>query len=374
MKLEHKIILELCKDIDDLKTDLSKEELRGLDWPDVMWQLTYHRIETLVALKKINGMLWHSINAVVGRDLYYKYLYIKSRNIFLYETVLPEIMNIIRTVTPDFMFMKGIVSAASLYKDVGERSFNDIDVLIRKKDMEELKAAFIRNGYAMAKYGPDGNILAVATDEDIERIEKFTEQTYPISKVETSPVISRTVIDLHFGFGRHSRFKVLSDEGLIDKLMERKISLKYNGLEIPSLSKEDFLLFSCMHAYKEDFEVYRMEVSSDAKLNKYLEIYRIIKQWFEDLDWKYIKHMYTEIDVGKHVYYCLRHCSDIFDDMKPLVEAFLKEIEPDDIAYLDGYGGIDTDESGVWNMSFAERLFVSNRYSLIKDTIKKIYY
>ena len=53
------------------------------------------------------------------------------------------------------------------------------------------------------------------------------------------------------------------DPCLIKKIIYRRQVYKYGGVEFYGLSKEDFIVFCCIHLYKEETDVYRILNDND---------------------------------------------------------------------------------------------------------------
>ncbi|MNT44743.1 hypothetical protein D3C72_1812840 [compost metagenome] len=77
----------------------------------------------------------------------------------------------------------------------------------------------------------------------------------------------------------------------------------------------------------------------------------------------------TEFGLDKPVYYALYYCGQVFPDIGPLTEEFLRSIEPEDKSYLNQYGA-ESKQGAEWEMPFIERIFNKDRYELIRQTVE----
>jgi hypothetical protein len=120
--------------------------------------------------------------------------------------------------------MKGAVLAEVAYGNVGLREFQDIDILVRQRDVARASAVLLANGY-----------IEIDTPRDSDAY----------SRVFTCAAAG-AVVDLHWDFaGRRFCFG-LEPSGLFD----RCVSVEVGGRTIRSTSPEDTLLLLCMHGAK----------------------------------------------------------------------------------------------------------------------------
>lgn len=367
MKAEHKILLELCNVGNNIQVEYSKEELQRMDWANVLWQTSAHKIDTMVARKSINGFSWGSINRIIAYDLYSRFTFSKARNTYIYEKALTEILEIISSVTENFVFTKGTVSAVSLYSDIGERTFRDIDILINKDELQKVKKAFLKNGYVFGTYRFSKNSIEEARPETIKYYEMVTHQASTLVKMTDSVSCESIPIDLNFGLGPESNLK---DKNFIGGIIERRVKVGNGSLSLPSMSKEDMILHCCVHICRDSTFLFKISENCDTKLYQYADLLRMILQWHGDIDWDYLLRTIIKNNLANNVFYALYYIHRLFENIREYIKDFMKEIEPKDKGYLDMYG-LESDEKGVWDIPFEERLFENNRYSIIKDRIEQ---
>lgn len=365
MKSEYKLLLELCKNDNEIFLNISKDELSNLNWLDILWQINLHRIGSYIAKKTINNLSLYAINKIVARDAAGKYLYNNARNAYIYNVAILEVINILNALSIDYGFTKGIICATSLYDDIAQRQFNDIDILINKKDLKKVKNELIRNGYVLGTYNFMKKEIESPNPEMIKFYEMTTHQTHSICKMSDDPVCDNICIDLNFGLGPDSNLK---DSEFIESILERKEKYLYGtDIEINGLSKEDMLIHTCLHIYRDSSSIFHIKNYNDSKLYQYIDLYKIITHW--KVDWNYIISISKKYNFDKQLYYSLYFCGEIFNDAKTLIKDCIRDIEIDDRGYLDCYG-FENNEQGKWNVPFIERLFQNDRYNLIRMDIE----
>ncbi|AIQ63694.1 hypothetical protein PSTEL_11985 [Paenibacillus stellifer] len=366
MKTEYGLILEMCRDRTDIEVQLDKDELRKLDWADALWFMSLNKIDCMFARKTINGMSWSEINKIVARDLRCKYLATHYRNSLVYRRIIPEIVQIFESLSVDFAMSKGVVHASRLYGSIGERYFGDIDLMVRKKDLKRIKEAFVLAGYTSGEYSFSKGVILEATPEAVKFYEMTTHQTFPFSKVFDDPVTDFIEIDLNFGLGPDRNMK---DAGLTDRLLARRTMIQCGDAAFPGLSREDLVLHCCLEIFRDTTAVFHIKDQDDLKLYQFVELSRMIANWAGELDWPYMTSTATEFGLDKPVYYALYYCGQVFPDIGPLTEEFLRSIEPEDKSYLNQYGA-ENKQGAEWEMPFIERIFNKDRYELIRQTVE----
>jgi len=145
----------------------------------------------------------------------------------------------------DALPFKGPTLAALAYENENLRTFTDLDVLIRKEDVERTVAALAEAGFEEKNpippnydtvwdtyapwHHPHGNANGYVRDEDTP---------------------GALHVDVHWGLA--SRYFLFPMEP--DALWERCTSIPLdNGATVPTFSPEDTLLFQCMHAAKDAY-------------------------------------------------------------------------------------------------------------------------
>jgi hypothetical protein len=131
---------------------------------------------------------------------------------------------------------KGPVLAQSLYRDLGLRSFSDLDFLISPADFERAKRALAEIGYR-----PSATLNPVIESPAAERLWLRTgyERSF-------DSAAGKNLVELQWALLPHFYAVDLRVENLLARAGRTVVA----GSEVPCLSPEDSLLVLCLHAAK----------------------------------------------------------------------------------------------------------------------------
>jgi len=153
---------------------------------------------------------------------------------------------------------KGPVLAISAYGDLSLRQFSDLDIVIRKKDVQKAKELFVERGYL-----PLG-------DRTPEQDEVFLKARRPYNYKFIS-ANGQVRVELHWEFtSRYNSFSVN-----YEALFERLIPVEFAGHQVLQLKPEDLILFLCQHGSKHFWD----------RLLWLIDIVEVIRT-YSALDWK----------------------------------------------------------------------------------------
>jgi hypothetical protein len=126
---------------------------------------------------------------------------------------------------------KGAVLAQSLYRDLGLRSFSDLDFLISLRDFERAKQALAEIGYR----------ASVDLTPTVERLWLRTRYERSFDSVAGKNLVELqwALVPQFYGVDLH-----------VEDLLARAGRTVAGGCEMPCLSPEDSLLVLCLHAAK----------------------------------------------------------------------------------------------------------------------------
>ncbi|MBU7029485.1 MAG: nucleotidyltransferase family protein [Theionarchaea archaeon] len=110
---------------------------QGLDWEYIVESSTVHCISPLLYwnLRSVEGK---DVPENVIKQLGKKYLETVGKNmVFYYE--LGRVLRVLKDAGIHVICLKGIFLAEIIYKNIGLRPFNDIDLLIRNEDLQKVQ-------------------------------------------------------------------------------------------------------------------------------------------------------------------------------------------------------------------------------------------
>lgn len=186
------------------------------------------------------------------------------KNIYLSKELL-EIVQLLKVNNINYICFKGATLAASIYGDISLRQFNDIDILIAKKDLLKAKKILLSmGGYFSLRLLDNLKKEYITNDHMFVKFAKHLAYTiyWKNKKIE---------VDLHWQMFCYYFPLSLPIEYL-------NLSLEYSivfNQKISTLSPENNLLLLCGHGTKDGWD----------KLSRICDIAELIN-FYPQLDWK----------------------------------------------------------------------------------------
>jgi putative nucleotidyltransferase-like protein len=202
--------------------------LSAVDWREVLRLAEHHGVLPLVARNLIEH--GRGLPPEIERSLRSGYEANLRRSIWFTAELARIIQHFERRqlrVVP----YKGAVLAQSLYRDLGLRSFSDLDLLISSRDFERAEQALAEIGYR-------SSVNLTPT------VERLWLRTRCERSFDGAP--GKNLVDLHWALVPH----FYAVELRVDDLLMRAGRTVVGGYEMPCLSPEDSLLVLCLHAAK----------------------------------------------------------------------------------------------------------------------------
>jgi hypothetical protein len=212
--------------------------LSGLDWSEVLRLAEYHGVLPLAARKLIEHYCvkdGRGLSPEVERSLRSAYEANLRRSLW-FAVELARIMQHFERRQLRALPYKGPVLAQSLYRDLGLRSFSDLDFLISPADFDRAKQALAEMGYR-----PSGEVNPAIESPAAERLWLRTgyERSF-------DGAAGRNLVELQWALLPHFYAVNLRVEDLLARAGKAVVGER----EVPCLSPEDSLLVLCLHAAK----------------------------------------------------------------------------------------------------------------------------
>lgn len=205
----------------------------ALDWSEVLRLAEHHGVLPLAARNLIEHA--RGLPAEVERTLRSAYE-ANLRSSLWFTVELARIMQHFGRRQLRVAPYKGAVLAQSLYRNLGLRSFSDLDFLISSADFERAKQALAEIGYR-----PAADLTPA-----VERLwlRNGYERAFDSAAGKNLVELQWALLPHFYGVDLHS-----GDLGVED-LMARAGRTVVGGCEVPCLAPEDSLLVLCLHAAK----------------------------------------------------------------------------------------------------------------------------
>ena len=263
-----------------------------------------------------------------------------------------------------YALVKGAALSKRAYGETYYRNFGDIDLLIERKNSNEVKNILLEDGFIQGKV-IDGRIKPFTREEIIFQSSQ-SHQTAPFVKELKNSVVDHVNIDLNYDI-YWGEINPRAD--MSDFLNDTKIE-NINGVNFKGLNKELDFIFLCLHHYKHLNSIYLITEGS-INLSLFCDIYYYLKNNKLDIDTllAYAK----SINAENYIYYCAYYTAKIFGEslISDVMEAFYSD---EGSRLVDCYG-LNDKERKKWNVGFNERLFKDDFpqkfYDSLDDEVKR---
>ncbi len=209
-----------------------------------------------------NFSLVNNLNLIPEKSLsrlkqtYYRSL---SRNMILYE-YFRNAVDVFSKEGITVIALKGIFLAEIIYQDIGLRQMSDIDLLIRKEDIEKCRKLLLDMGYKYTEFYKS------------DFIKEFD------NKKHLPPLILNGVsIELHSKI----HLDALGFSVNIDDYWKRSQQVMLSNISVHSLSIEDLIQHLCLHL-NEHFN------EGNPQLSSFVDISEVIKKYSSKINWDFL--------------------------------------------------------------------------------------
>lgn len=156
------------------------------------------------------------------------------RNLFLTGELL-RLLDLLQAHGIQANPLKGPVLAASVYGNLSLRQFCDLDILVQRRDVPKTKDLLVSQGYRAQ--------TALKAQQEAASLRSQCESEFVRED-------GRVRIDIHWGIAPRYFSVSLDTDGLWERLERCSLS----GATVLDLSREDLLLFLCVHGFKHCWE------------------------------------------------------------------------------------------------------------------------
>lgn len=200
---------------------------------DVIWDIDWAYLLELAYREGLAPLVYHAItqaqfgvgSEVQARKFYYLYHLTRRRNARAYGQ-LREVLLGLRAAGIEAIVLKGAALAAEVYQDSGLRPFADMDILVRRRDLQRAHDILRDLGYRL---NYQGNSITAPGGADLKY--RSARQYYH----EGGDYLS---IDLYWQLGRYPYIVPIDHEGF----WERASKVTLEGVPALVLSPEDAML------------------------------------------------------------------------------------------------------------------------------------
>ncbi|SDT35719.1 Uncharacterised nucleotidyltransferase [Paenibacillaceae bacterium GAS479] len=357
---EHNLVLLLSKpqwEADDVR-EVFKLLESYLDWSLVLGLLQFHRIA---------GVAWKNISSEILNEnelkcSSYKFILLVKK---LYEVQkikaegqLKKTIKVCQALEAEniqYAVLKGIVLSNCIYKDLGARDFNDNDILIHPCHIKQAINVLLRFGYIQGEYDEVKNSILRKDRQELLFHSLVSHEVHPfVIKVNDHPCMNNHIVDLQFSVDLNTGNRT---DDLVEKLLinGQRVNLQSYGA-VSTLSWMDFLIFLCIHYYKEAITLKYVYEYKDQLIYKICDIFHFVKNKDIVLDWECFLQRTIEMNAEKAVYYSFYSLNEVYGEVVPMEK--LEVIRSEDLAFLNQVYKYGKEEVvHIWNDSLISRVF-----------------
>lgn len=256
--------------------------------------------------------------------------------------------------------IKGAVLSAAAYNNPFCRQSGDIDILINRKDIDNIKEIMLRNGFVQGKITENG--VEPFSRKEILFQTAMSHQTAPFVKKSNNKICPYINVDLNFDIMWGESETKADMEFVLQNTMETAIL----GVTFNKLSPEMELISLCLHHYKDLNSIYLL-YERGLTLSHLCDIYFFIKNC--NIDSEAFYNYCLKLNVGKYVYYCLYYTNLIFDD--EIIKKYMLLLHSTESDSILNSFGLSDKERQSWDVDFFTRLFDLNIREYLDNTLSK---
>ena len=199
----------------------------------------------------------------------------QARRVRFMRRYLRELSSALEESGTEHIFLKGSVLSNAMgrggrpaFYGPGERSSNDIDILVRSENLTEVSEILKRLGYVQGRYDPESRRIQGFERSEILSRRMNRGETAPFLKLTGNSEIPYIETDINFSLGATPSEYI----GLREELLcGRK---KYEGkIGLYSASETAFFIHLLLHQYKESRTMFMVGKGKDLDLYKLADIY-----------------------------------------------------------------------------------------------------
>lgn len=356
-KSEKKLFWQLC---DFLNGSLEEDSLCAAT-PTVLGQLFFNRMQGVAyGVLRGNGMLGQ-INREFRNSLKaaFEMNVIKNNSFFQCVDMVSKILS---TAHVSYAMLKGAV-LCRLYPD-GYRTANDIDLLVLPENVTKIGMCLENAGFLQGNIRD--NVFIPATRQEIIASKFLRGETVPYIKKVDLPWMRYLEVDVNFSLDYKSQ---RSDT--LNLLLSRTETKEIHGLNVMTLSDEDFFIHLCCHLYKEATTLPWVEMKRDMTLYKYADIYFFLSS-MDEAPTESMFRRAKQISLEKECAFAILQTGKLFRENNKIAFALASTALQDDPQFLHSV----TDPKGrrifIYDDTDIEnRFFEENRRCHLKERIQK---
>lgn len=245
-----------------------------------------------------------------------------------------------------YAVIKGAVLSNQIYGSPFIRRSGDLDILIRRQELDYAKQVLLDCGFIQGRVVND-EIVPFTRRELIFQTSQ-SHQVAPFVKETGNKFCPFINFDLNTSIFWGEYGHTCDMNLVLSQTQETGLC----DVSFKKLSSEMEFISLCLHHYKDMNSIYLLATGS-IKLSLFCDIFDYLKNVPVDTDKLY--DLSTQLNANPYIYYCLWYTKQVFDT--EFLDQFISKFEsPEGISLLSTFG-LSNDEKHKWSIDFFDRLF-----------------
>lgn len=258
-----------------------------------------------------------------------------------------------------YAVIKGEPLSKMAYGEEGYRNSADIDILVHKSHVAELKSVLEKHGFCENIFDADGN------KRESTRIEKillgYSHQTIPFVKISKYNIPMYIDINCDIFWGEYDKKRICMHSFLANFEF-----IKIYRSTVKTLKPLHMFVSLCLHHYREMNAPYYFKLNNPFNTYALQDVYYLYKNHIAKNIKEFVKYV-NENNLEEYIFFVLYHTHKVFPD-----ESFyddMKQFETEEGVYGLEYYGLCSSERKKWPISFEQRFNNPNLFQLIEPQL-----
>ena len=250
-----------------------------------------------------------------------------------------------------YALIKGEALSLQAYGSVGLRHYNDIDLLVPREYISEMKSILAEEGFSP-------NIIS---KKDAILVQAYTHQLPPYYKKNNGRVLAVDVNhDIMWGEFVGKRINTIE---FISDTLETELY----GIKVKILPPIKALIQLILHTYKDMNSIYLIATRKKFESRIFQDVFFLLSNNVDEISIERLFRLSSMYEIVPYVYYVLYYTELVYQSnvIKKYVDAFRTD---EGVELLDCYG-LNSMERRVWKANFYERMASNDVFSIIESDL-----
>lgn len=263
-----------------------------------------------------------------------------------------------------YAVLKGAYLGDNAYNEMGIRSSNDLDILIQKESIKEIKKLCYAKGFVPGKSDRENQKIIEYSREQEIAFSLNTHQIATMVKIDNDSKIGfyDTVLDFNFSvsWGGDNNKRIYT----ANFLKNREKICDSNGMEYYVLKPIHNFIQLCLHAYKEANGVFLVNLNKGLVLRAFLDIYYFLERVIKNEDLEVLEKYIREYHVERYIFFIINIIQAVFGVNKKCQLILERIADSCDKKIMDKFG-INSDKT--WDEMTVKERFYSHKIESFLD-------